>query len=115
MIDAALLPRGPLHAPHPRLARTAYAAADLDTQLDVAARRFLSDPANVAVDPAARVVRVSGVMGRRPGLIGTINRYQTSAAPTATYIADQSTRAERLVMKSAPVENWFANMSATAR
>jgi len=69
----------------PRLAHTAYAAADLDAQLDMAARRFLSDPANVAVDPAARVVRVSGVMGRTPGLIRTVNRYRGGAPVPEDY------------------------------
>ncbi len=69
----------------PRLARTAYAAADLDAQLEMAARRFLSDPANVAVDPAARVVRVSGMLGRTPGLIATINRYRGGAPVPADY------------------------------
>ncbi len=69
----------------PRLARTAYAAADLDAQLDMAARRFLTDPANVAVDPAARVVRVSGVMRRTPGLIGMINRYRAGPPVPADY------------------------------
>jgi len=60
----------------PHLARTAYAAAGLDSQLDAAARRFLADPANVVVDPAARVVRVSGVMARTRGLLGSVNRYR---------------------------------------
>lgn len=69
----------------PRLARTAYAAADLDAQLDAAARRFLSDPANVVVDPAARMVRVSALMGRTPGLVGTINRYRGGAAIPGGY------------------------------
>lgn len=69
----------------PRLARTAYAAAGLDAQLDAAARRFLTDPANVAVDPAARVVRVSPLLGRTPGLIGTLNRYRGGAAVPGDY------------------------------
>lgn len=60
----------------PRLARTAYGATGLDSQLDAAARRFLADPANVAVDPAGRVVRVSGIMARTPGLLGSVNRYR---------------------------------------
>ena len=63
----------------PRLARTAYDAAALDGQLEGAARRFLVDPANVVVDPAARVVRVSGVMARTPGLVAAINRYRDGA------------------------------------
>ena len=74
----------------PRLARRAYEAPELDAQLDAAARRFLSDPANVAVDPAARVVRVSALMQRTPGLIGTVNRYRNGAAIPGDY------RVERL-------------------
>lgn len=65
----------------PRLARTPYTAAGLDAALDDAARRFLSDPANVVLDPAARVVRVSALLGRTPGLLATLNRYRTIPIP----------------------------------
>lgn len=63
----------------PRLARMPYAAAQLKPQLDAAARRFLSDPANVVLEPAARVVRVSALLAPTPGLIGTLNRYRGGA------------------------------------
>lgn len=66
---------------YPRLARTPYTASGLDAALEDAARRFLSDPANVVPDPAARVVRVSALMARTPGLIATLNRYRTSPIP----------------------------------
>ena len=59
----------------PRLARTPYTPEGLDAQLDAAARRFITDPANVAVDPAAAVVRVNALLARTPGLRATLERY----------------------------------------
>ena len=65
----------------PRLARTPYAAAGLDAALEAAARRFLSDPANVILDPAARIVRVSALMTPAVGLLATLNRHRTTPIP----------------------------------
>ena len=63
----------------PRLARTPYTAEELDAQLDAAARRFIGDPANVAVDPAAPIVRVIALLARTPGLRATLERYGAAA------------------------------------
>lgn len=59
----------------PRLARTPYTADGLDAQLDAAARRFIADPANVAVDPVARVARVNALLAQTPGLRAALGRY----------------------------------------
>ncbi len=63
----------------PRLARTPYTAEGLDAQLDAAARRFIGDPANVVVDPAAPVVRVNALLAHTPGLRATLEQYGAAA------------------------------------
>ena len=46
----------------PRLPKEPFRAATLDADLDRLAREFLSDPRNAAVDPGARVVRLSEIL-----------------------------------------------------
>jgi hypothetical protein len=45
----------------PQLPRTPFRAADLERELDAAARSFVNDPRHVQVDAAARRVRVSAI------------------------------------------------------
>ena len=58
----------------PGLARTPYTGPGLEGQMQAAAQRFLADPRNVQVDPAARTVRVSALLAPTPGLTATLNR-----------------------------------------
>jgi len=73
----------------PRLPRVPFAAADIDAQLDAAARRFLSDPNRVRFDPATRRVRLSSVLSSgkadflhvAPTLLAYVNRYRVDPVP----------------------------------
>ncbi len=67
----------------PRLPRTPFTAANLDAELDAAARLFFSEPRNLQLDPARKIVRLSSILDfytgdflkRAPTLIGYANRY----------------------------------------
>lgn len=63
---------------HPRLGPAPYEAGTLEAQLDKAARDFLDDPRNVAVDRAKKVVRLSEVLRRRKKVL--LDRAETLAA-----------------------------------
>ena len=73
----------------PRLPRRPFTAANLDRELDEATRLFLSEPRNVQVDPARRVVRLSAIfefyaadfLRRAPSLIAWVNRYRAEPIP----------------------------------
>lgn len=73
----------------PRLPRVPFTAAGLDQELDGAARLFLSEPRNVQIDPARRVVRLSAILRfytedflkKAPSLIAYVNRYRTPPIP----------------------------------
>lgn len=74
----------------PRLQRAPFTAADLDAELDAAARRFLTDPRNVQVDRMRRVVRLSPLLDaykadflrKAPSLAAYANRYRAEPIPT---------------------------------
>lgn len=68
----------------PRLPRQPFEAAQLDAQLDRAAREFLNEERNVQLDPAARRVRLSSILkwykkdflATQPSLIAYVNQYR---------------------------------------
>lgn len=74
----------------PKLPRTAFTAGSLDRELESAARAFINEARNVRVDPARRVVWLSGLfdfytddfLARAPSLIAYVNRYR--AEPIAS-------------------------------
>ncbi|MBI5200935.1 MAG: DUF547 domain-containing protein [Elusimicrobia bacterium] len=74
---------------HPKLSPSPYEPGTLEAQLDAAAREFLSDPKNVVVDKAKRVVRLSEVLERHKGvfeeravsLLAYVNRFRTDKVP----------------------------------
>ena len=73
----------------PRLPRVPFAAADVDAQLDAAARSFLSDPSHVRFDPATHTVRLSSILSANkadflrvaPTLLGYVNQYRLEPVP----------------------------------
>jgi len=73
----------------PRLPRVPFDAARLDAQLDEAARLFLNEERNVALDPASRVVRFNEILrfytrdflARAESLIGYANLYRSDTIP----------------------------------
>lgn len=66
----------------PRLPRLAFSASALDRQLDTAARTFVAEGRNVAVDPIGREVWLSSIfkfytedfLAQAPGLVAYVNR-----------------------------------------
>ncbi len=73
----------------PELPRAPFDAADIDAQLDAAARHFLSDPSRVRFDPATRTVRLASVLASgeadflrvAPTLLAYVNRYRVDPVP----------------------------------
>jgi len=73
----------------PKLPRTAFTAAALDSQLDRAARFFVADNRNLRLNPEKRVVYLSAIfdfytkdfLAQRPSLIAYINRYRGGPVP----------------------------------
>ena len=73
----------------PRLPRTAFTAAGLDTELDRESRRFFNETRHVALDDARKVVRISEILdffpedflAKAPSLIAYINRYRETPVP----------------------------------
>jgi len=73
----------------PRLPKEPFRAETLDADLDRLAREFLDDPRNVALDPAAKVVRFSAILRfypedflkAAPSLIAYANRYRDEKIP----------------------------------
>jgi hypothetical protein len=73
----------------PRLPRTPFRAQDLDAVLERETRFFFSEPRNLAVDPAGRVVRVSELLrfypedflAKAPTLLAYVNRYREPPVP----------------------------------
>lgn len=73
----------------PRLPREPFEAVRLDGQLDRETRRFLGELRNVAVDDAARVVRLSEMfdfytadfLAVAPSLTAYVNRFRTPVLP----------------------------------
>jgi len=76
---------------HPRLPAAPYSAESLQTQLDGAARAFLSDARNVQVDPKRHVARLSQYLqrhrkelaSRAASLLAYVNRYRDEKVPEA--------------------------------
>ena len=74
----------------PRLPREAFSAANLDAQLDAAARAFIGETRNVWVDSGKREVWLSAIfdfytedfLAHAASLIGYINRYRADRIPT---------------------------------
>jgi Protein of unknown function, DUF547 len=74
----------------PRLPRVAFRAAELDVQLDAAARGFIGDARNVWIDEAKREVWLSAIfdfytqdfLARASSLIGYVNRYRAAQVPS---------------------------------
>ena len=66
-----------------------FSPAGLDRELDVEARRFLSEPRNVEVDAVRGTVRLSSILkfytedflAQAPSLIAYTNRYRADAIP----------------------------------
>ena len=73
----------------PRLPRGPFRAATLDADLDRLAHEFFSDPRNVTVDPAAKVVRFSEILKfytedflkAAPSLTAYANHYRDEKIP----------------------------------
>jgi len=73
----------------PRLPRTPFTAAGLDAELEREARSFFGEPRNLALDHAARKVRVSSILefytseflARADSLVAYINRYVPEPIP----------------------------------
>jgi hypothetical protein len=73
----------------PGLPRTAFTAPALERQLDTAARTFLAEKRNVAVDPVKGEVWLSAIfdfytkdfLDHSPSLIDYVNRYRTESIP----------------------------------
>jgi hypothetical protein len=67
----------------PRLPRLAFSASTLDRQLDSAARTFIGESRNVAVDPIAHEAQLSSIfkfytedfLAHAPSLVAYVNRY----------------------------------------
>lgn len=74
----------------PRLPQAAFTAAGLDRELDTAARVFVEEPRNVAVDNGRREVTLSAIfdfytkdfLASAPSLIAYVNRYRTEPIPS---------------------------------
>lgn len=73
----------------PRLPRVPFVAEHLDDQLEAEARRFLTDPRNVQLDPPLGTVRLNAILefytrdflARAPSLIAYVNRYRDEKIP----------------------------------
>jgi hypothetical protein len=73
----------------PRLPRTAFDGAALDSQLEVAARTFVGESRNVRMDPSRREVRLSAIfdfytkdfLEHAPSLVAYMNRYRNGQIP----------------------------------
>ena len=73
----------------PRLFKTAFAASDLDHQLDAAAREFVNEERNVRTDPVRQVATLSAIfkfytkdfLAQSASLIDYVNRYRTQTIP----------------------------------
>jgi hypothetical protein len=73
----------------PRLPRVAFSAAELDGQLDAAARAFIADTRNVWIDQAKREVWLSAILdfytedflAHAPSLVAYVNRYRATQIP----------------------------------
>jgi len=73
----------------PRLPHGAFTAADLDHQLEAAAREFVAEPRNVNVDAARKQVQLSAIFKfyindfliKTPSLLAYINRYRVAQIP----------------------------------
>jgi Protein of unknown function, DUF547 len=73
----------------PRLPRGAFSAAELDRQLDTAARTFIGETRNVWTDGAKREVWLSAIfnfytedfLAHAPSLIAYVNRYRAVQVP----------------------------------
>lgn len=73
----------------PRLPRTAFTTSALDRDLDAAAREFVNEPRNVAVDKEKREVILSAIfdfytedfLAHSPNLIAYINHYRAEPVP----------------------------------
>lgn len=74
----------------PRLPREPFDADRLDAQLDSAARLFLNEGRNVALDPATKLVRFNEILrfytkdflAKADGLIAYANRYRSEKIPS---------------------------------
>jgi hypothetical protein len=73
----------------PRLSRVAFSAANLDAQLDEAARAFIGETRNVYLDPGKREVWLSAIfdfytedfLAHAPSLIAYVNHYRVEQIP----------------------------------
>ena len=73
----------------PRLPRTPFLPHTLQVQLDREARTFYNESRNVAVDPEARVLRLSEILdfyrgdflAQAPSLAAYVNRYRVERVP----------------------------------
>jgi hypothetical protein len=73
----------------PRLPRQPFEGVRLDTQLDAAARLFVSEERNVRLDPARRTVLLSEIfrfytqdfLAKAPSLIAYVNLYRAEPIP----------------------------------
>lgn len=73
----------------PRLPRTPFEAATLEAALERETRAFFAEPRNLAVDPAARTVRLSEILrfytgdflAKAPSLVAYVNRYRAPPIP----------------------------------
>jgi hypothetical protein len=73
----------------PRLPRRAFTAAHLDAELDRETRRFIAEPRNVRVDPAARRIHLSSIFDwyERDFLDWLKQRHPERAATLPAYVA----------------------------
>jgi hypothetical protein len=73
----------------PRLPQLAFTAGGLDRELDAAAREFVGDDRNVAVDRERREVKLSAIfkfytkdfLAQAPSLLAYVNRYRAQQIP----------------------------------
>jgi hypothetical protein len=73
----------------PRLPQSAFTAGGLDRELDAAAREFVGDDRNVAVDRERREVKLSAIfkfytkdfLAQAPSLLAYVNRYRAQQIP----------------------------------
>jgi hypothetical protein len=78
----------------PRLPRVPFDAANLDAQLDHAARLFFSEPEHLQFDAGANLVRFSSILDfypedflrEAPSLIAYANRYLAQSIPEAAKV-----------------------------
>ena len=73
----------------PRLPRVPFTGANLDAELDAAAREFFNDARNVRVDHASHTVHLSEILdfytkdflASAPSLLAYVNRYRAARVP----------------------------------